>query len=178
MQLTASTQRLSIQNQFDLLETRRTRIKLAEQLAGTQLQQAKINLARTEITAPISGVIVAEMVEQASFIQKGATLCMIHDTQQVEVSCNLRSDQWMLILDQKDDAKKAETSPATSDSYELPPTPVTVEYRVGGREESLYQWQGIISRYEGIGVNSQSRTIPIRITIEHPRSDSKWTNAW
>ncbi len=170
IQLTASTQRLTIQNQLEMIESRRTRIQLGERLAATQLSQAKVNLARTEVTAPISGVVVSEMVEQASYIPKGATLCMIHDTQRVEVSCNLRADQLMLILDQNDEPASTPNATSTSsDSYELPPTPVTVEYHVVGREESVFQWQGIISRYEGIGLNSQSRTIPIRVSVEHPR---------
>jgi multidrug efflux pump subunit AcrA (membrane-fusion protein) len=170
LQLAASTQRQTIQNQLNTLEARRTRIQLGERLATTQLSQAKINLARTEIKAPIAGVIVAEMVEQASYIQKGATLCMIHDTQRAEVSCNLRADQLMLVLDQQNGSSSKQPEPSsTSDSYELPPTSVTVEYRVAGRDESLLQWQGTLSRYEGIGLNAQSRTIPIRITVENPR---------
>jgi len=170
MQLAASTQRLTIQNQLELLESRRTRILLGERLAATQLSQAKVNLNRTQITAPISGVIVSEMVEQSSYIQKGATLCLIHDTQQVEVSCNLRSDQLMLVLDHKQAMSPVDSTPrASAESYELPPTPVTVEYRVAGRDESVYRWQGKLSRYEGIGLTAQSRTVPIRITVDDPR---------
>ncbi len=170
LQLASSTQRQTIQNQLETLESRRTRIQLGERLAATQLSQAKVNLARTEIKAPIAGVIVADMVEQASYIQKGATLCMIHDTQRAEVSCNLRADQLMLVLDQQQDgSEKLPISGAASESYELPPTPVTVEYRLVGREKSLLQWQGALSRYEGIGLNAQSRTIPVRISVENPR---------
>ncbi len=170
LQLTASTQRVVIQNQLETLESRRTRIQLGERLAATQLAQAKVNLARTEIKSPIAGVIVAEMVEQASYIQKGATLCVIHDTQRAEVSCNLRADQLMLVLDQKEGSlESSPESKSSSESYELPPTPVTVEYRVVGRDESLLEWQGTLSRYEGIGLNAQSRTIPIRISVENPR---------
>ncbi len=56
-----------------------------------------------------------------------------------------------------------------SESYELPSTPVTVEYRVAGREESVYQWSGTISRYEGIGLDAKSRTVPVRIVVDSPR---------
>jgi hypothetical protein len=40
---------------------------------------------------------------------------------------------------------------------------------VAGREEVGYQWQGQLSRYEGIGLDSQSRTIPIRIRVDSPQ---------
>ncbi len=142
---------------------------MGERLVATQLAQAKVNLERTEIKAPISGVIVSEMVETASYIQKGATLCVIHDTQRVEVSCDLRADQLMHVLDQRLDTFAGWSSDKSSGDYELPPTPVTVTYRVVGRDDTVMQWQGILSRYEGIGLNAQSRTIPIRITVENPR---------
>ncbi len=49
--------------------SRRTRVLLAERLAATQLAMANVNLAR-KIKAPISGVIVAEMAEQARLYRK------------------------------------------------------------------------------------------------------------
>ncbi len=123
--LASSNQRLTVQNQLETLRTRRTRILLAERLAGTQLAMAKVNLARTEVRSPIAGVIVTEMVEQASFIQKGATLCVVDDTSRVEVSCDLRSDQLLLILDHQESPtdESAATRDLRSESYELPATP-------------------------------------------------------
>jgi multidrug efflux pump subunit AcrA (membrane-fusion protein) len=166
--LVASNQRLNLQNQLEMLDTKRTRITLAERLASTQLSMAKVNLGRTEIRAPLSGVIVSENVEQASFIQKGATLCVIDDTRHVEVSCNLRADQLMLILGQEDD--QADDQQNVRESYELPATPVTVEFRVAGRQDNVFQWEGVVSRYEGIGLDPKSRTIPIRIVVDNPRA--------
>jgi multidrug efflux pump subunit AcrA (membrane-fusion protein) len=170
--LNSSNQKLTIQNQLQTLETRRTRILLAEQLAATQLGLAKVNLARCQIVAPISGVIVAEMAEQSSYIQKGSTLCVIDDTRRVEVSCNLRSDQLMLVLDQRGSTSfqpAGGQEKSLAESYELPPTPVTIDFHVGGRDESVFQWEGRLSRYEGIGLDPKSRTVPVRITVDQPR---------
>jgi multidrug efflux pump subunit AcrA (membrane-fusion protein) len=169
--IAAANQVLTVQNQLRLLETRRTRIELAERLAGAQLEQAKANLERTEIKAPISGVIVSESVQEDSFVQKGATLCMIEDTDRVEVSCNLRTDQLLLILDQLSPSPTADASSRVirSASYELPKTPVEISYRVSGRDDTVYQWNGHLSRYEGLGLDAQSRTVPVRITVDNPR---------
>ena len=169
--IAAANQAVTIQNQLRLLETRRTRIELAERLAGTQLEQAKANLARTEIKSPIAGVIVSESVQEDSFVQKGAPLCLIEDTERVEVSCNLRTDQLLLILDQVDEktAGDASSRVVRSASYELPRTPVEISYRVTDREEVVYQWNGHLSRYEGLGLDAQSRTVPVRITVDNPR---------
>jgi multidrug efflux pump subunit AcrA (membrane-fusion protein) len=166
--LASSNQQLNIQNQLEMFDTRRTRILLAERLAATQLAMANVNLARTEIRSPIAGVIVSEMAEQASYVQKGANLCVIDDTSRVEVSCDLRSDQLLLILDQIE-TEGTEIRDLASGSYELPATPVTIDFRVAGRDENVYQWEGFLSRYEGIGLDSKSRTVPVRVTVEEPR---------
>ena len=80
LRITSASQRQTIQNQLQLLEAKRTRILLGERLAAAQLEQAKVNLDRTEVKSPISGVIITESVQEDSFVQKGATLCMIEDT--------------------------------------------------------------------------------------------------
>lgn len=167
--LASANQRLTIQNQLQVLETRRTRIQLAEKLAAAQLAQAVVNVERTSVKSPIDGVIVAESVEEDSYVSKGATLCVIEDTQRVEVSCNLRTDQLLLVLDQNGGTGKEGASVVQSSSYELPKTSVTVSYRVPGRDDIEYAWMGHLSRYEGIGLDSKSRTVPVRITVDNPR---------
>lgn len=173
--IAAANQVVTLQNQLRLLETRRTRIELAERLARTQLEQAKANLERAEIKAPISGVIINETVQEDSFVQKGAPLCLIEDTERVEVSCNLRTDQLLMILDQVGEGLGEDPSSRVvrSASYELPKTPVEISYRLAGREDVAYQWKGHLSRYEGIGLDAQSRTVPVRITVDDPRDVSR-----
>jgi len=172
--LASQNQRLVIQNQSALLQTRRTRISLAERLAATQLEQAKVNLARTRIVAPITGVIVSESVEEDSYVPKGASLCTIDDTSHVEVTCNLRADQMLMILDQVSEVPApsidgVEPIQEQPNQYELPKTPVVIAYEVAGREDMVFRWEGILSRYDGIGLDPQSRTVPVRVRVEDPR---------
>jgi multidrug efflux pump subunit AcrA (membrane-fusion protein) len=182
IRLASQNQRLTIQNQTALLKTRRARISLAEKLAGTQLEQSKVNLARTKIVAPISGVIVSESVEEDSYVAKGAALCTIDDTQRVEVLCNLRADQMLLILDQATnqttnnvDSNRTASKDSIDNNmqgpnqYELPKTPVTVAYQVAGRDDMVFRWDGQLSRYDGIGLDPQSRTVPVRVRVDDPR---------
>jgi multidrug efflux pump subunit AcrA (membrane-fusion protein) len=168
--LASANQRLTVINQIQTLETRRSRLKMAERLAASQLQLARVNLERTKIVSPIDGVIVTESVQTDSYVQKGATLCIIEDTEKVEVSCNLRSDQLLSILDQPIDGRKSPKVGAllSAANYELPHTDVTVFYRIAGRERDLFEWKAKLSRYEGIGLDAQSRTIPVRIQVEKP----------
>jgi multidrug efflux pump subunit AcrA (membrane-fusion protein) len=167
----SANQVVTFQNQWQLLQTRRARIELAERLADTQLAQANVNFERSEIKSPISGVIVSESVQEDSYVQRGDKLCVIEDTEQVEVSCNLRTDQLLLILDQLAEGglKDPSSQVLRSSSYELPPTPVQISYQVAGRSDVVYQWNGKLSRYEGIGLDTQSRTVPVRITVDNPR---------
>jgi multidrug efflux pump subunit AcrA (membrane-fusion protein) len=169
--IASANQVVTFQNQLQLLQTRRTRIELAERLAETQLAQAQVNLERSEIRSPISGVIINETVQEDSYVQRADKLCIIEDTERVEVSCNLRTDQLLLILDQISDGTNKDSSSQVlrASSYELPPTPVEISYQVAGRSDTVYQWHGKLSRYEGIGLDTQSRTVPVRITVENPR---------
>jgi multidrug efflux pump subunit AcrA (membrane-fusion protein) len=169
--LASVTQQVMLQNQIDLAQKRKVRLEAAEKLAETQLKKAKLDLARCEIVSPVDGVIVKDFVESDSFIQRGNTLVTIEDTGNVEVSCSLRMDQLYWILDQQDSPVGVASelkSVSQAGRYALPPTPVTVEFHVAGREEQTYTWEGVLSRYEGSGIDAQSRTVPCRVRVERP----------
>jgi multidrug efflux pump subunit AcrA (membrane-fusion protein) len=168
--LTSRNQLLTTNNQVDLLKARRNRLELAVQLAGTQLEQAQVNLNRCEIKAPISGVIVSESAEEDSFLQRGATICSIEDTSRVEVLTQIRSDQLMAILSQESTSNETDSTTGRLDSqrYKLPKTPVSVTYTVAGMENTVFSWKGYLSRYDGLGLDPKSRTVPCRITVEKP----------
>lgn len=70
------------------------------------------------------------------------------------------------------EAKPKETQPngglsAIRDrgSYQLPRTPVTVEYSVAGR---TYVWDGFLERYAGIGLDQDTRTVPCTVVVNDP----------
>ncbi|WP_146393593.1 efflux RND transporter periplasmic adaptor subunit [Allorhodopirellula solitaria] len=174
--LTAEQQLVLYQNQLELARKKRTRLESSERLAALQLEAAKINLQRTEIVAPMDGVIVSEQAELNTFVSRGSPVVTIEDTSKVEVASKLRVDQLYWVLNQKG----AERDPASSASelaaelpkrgYELPPTSVMVRYLVSGREGLIYQWRGKLSGYDGIGLDEQTRTVPVRIVVENPRA--------
>ena len=56
------------------------------------------------------------------------------------------------------------TPPATA-SLELPRLPVFVVYEFAGQ---LVEWDGVLSRYEGSGLDAQTRTAPCRILVPEP----------
>lgn len=59
-----------------------------------------------------------------------------------------------------------DTDPTDNAAYLLPPVPVTVSFDVAGR---TYQWKGVFDRYDGLGIDEKTRTVPCRITVPSPR---------
>lgn len=164
--LAARQQLVNSQNQLDLLRQRRIRLEATERLAATQLSAAKVNLERTEIRAPIDGVIVSEQADLNTFVNRGSTLVTIEDTSKVEVATSLRMDQLYWVLDQRD--RGAAPIDAATSGYDLPATPAIIRYEVAGREGLVYRWQGRLLRYDGIGLDPVTRTVPVRVVVDDP----------
>ncbi|MEM8910270.1 MAG: HlyD family efflux transporter periplasmic adaptor subunit [Planctomycetota bacterium] len=174
--LQVEQQKVNYQNQLDLLKNKRSRLEATERLAATQLRAAEVNLQRTAITAPIDGVIVQEDAELNTFVARGSPVVTVEDTSSVEVSASLRSDQlfWVLNQDRSDEVDPLAFVDSASDDagqlgYRLPTTPVRVIYQVANREETRFVWNGELLGYDGIGLDEQTRTIPVRVLVREPR---------
>ncbi|MEO9594807.1 HlyD family secretion protein [Rhodopirellula bahusiensis] len=171
--LQAEQQKVTYQNQIDLLKKRRARLKLAEQLAATQLKQARIDLQRTEIKAPIDGVIASEQAELNTFVARGNPVVTMEDTSKVEVATSLRTDQLYWVLNQKKSESPIEELNAPANGahrgYKLPPTEVKVKYQLSGRDDVTYVWDGQLIGYDGIGLDEQTRTVPVRVVVDQPQ---------
>ncbi|WDQ16183.1 HlyD family secretion protein [Rhodopirellula sp. P2] len=171
--LQAEQQKVTVQNQIDLLKKRRTRLELAEQLAATQLKQANIDLQRTEIRAPIDGVIASEQAELNTFVARGNPVVTMEDTSKVEVATSLRTDQLYWVLNQKTTQSPIEELNAPANGahrgYKLPPTEVKVQYQLSGRDDVTYVWDGQLTGYDGIGLDEQTRTVPVRVVVDQPQ---------
>ncbi|MEM8666855.1 MAG: HlyD family efflux transporter periplasmic adaptor subunit [Planctomycetota bacterium] len=162
--LAARQQLVTVQNQYDLLRERRIRLESSKRLAETQLEAAELNVERCKILAPLEGVIVSEQADVNTFVSRGSTLVTIENTSKVEVSTSLRMDQLYWVLDQAGRDLEADSL-----GYDLPETPVIVEYVMNGREGTVYRWQGRLLSYDGIGLDSDTRTVPVRVVVDQPR---------
>lgn len=164
-ELAAVNSLLTLDNQSLLFQTRRNRLELARDLCQSQFEKAKLDLSRTKVAAPIDGVIIREMVEADSYVQKGTSLVKLEDTSAVEVKCNLRmEDLYWLWSQSASDAGEPARSPTRD--YQIPRAPVTVSYELAGRH---YIWEGVLSRFDGIGVDERTRTVPCRVLVANPR---------
>jgi RND family efflux transporter MFP subunit len=156
---------VALSKQQRILEARRGRLEFAADLIESQLQKARLDVTRTKITAPVDGVVVSESVEQDVYVQKGDPVTEMEDTSRVEVRCSLKTDDLYWLWQQA--PRNPEGAVATPVSnYQLPRTRVTVSYRVRGEE---FEWKGELTRYDGIGVDERTRTVPCRVEVSKPR---------
>lgn len=156
--------------------TQRKRTKqAARDLVAVQLEEAQKDLERTSVTSPISGTVVSHKIEANDFAHRGDPLIELSDSSKVEVRCSLLVEQiyWIWLAAGRLTASEPSFLPpgdegvqtARLKELELPRLPVRVLYDFGGGPVA---WDGVLSRYEGTGLDTQTRAVPCRILIENP----------
>lgn len=159
---------ISRKNSLGMLNARLLRMKASLDLSNAQLNRTRLNLTKTSITAPADGVIVREIVQEGDFVRTGDELVMFEDVSRSEVICNLTPTDLAWV--RKNSSSSARTSDENSSDvravspYYIPKTKVTV-FEPG---EPSVQWEGFLERFDGIGRDESTRTIPCRITIQEP----------
>lgn len=162
-------------NALELLEAARARLEAAVTVARNRLQQSKTNLGRVTIFAPADGVIVKEMVEENDFVTVGTQLAIFEDTAIAEVRCNLTTSELEWVRKNSrptgDNAEKSDdpVDPRMT-AYQIPQTEVTIF----DAADPEIKWQGTLSRFDGIGRDEMTKTIPCRIIIPKPIVDTKY----
>ena len=149
-------------DQLELLEARKERLAAAVELTTALLEKAQLDLSRTEIKAPIDGVVTQEIAEEGGYVQRGGAVVRIQDTSCMEIRCSLqmREMDWLLRS-----ASKSSVPEHPRDAYRLPETPATVSFEIGGR---TYRWEGSLSYFDGGQVDRQTRMIPCRVYVREP----------
>jgi len=158
-ELTATNALTMLQGQKRVLIKRRERFTEAQSLASTMLERANLDLSRTQVVAPVDGVVVEDKVEQDSFVAKGTPLVMLEDTSAVEVKTSLRMDELAQVWGGR---------PAGGNglgAHDLPDAPARVVFTLGDR---TYEWDGVLSRQEGRGLDEKTRTLPCRVLVANP----------
>ncbi len=159
-----AAQNLIVQNtaRLDAARKREYRLQSQKELLKTQMEKATLDLQRTIVTSPVEGVVVRELVETDSFAQRGATLVVIEDTQRAEIRANLRMDDLFWVLDGR------QTESASEQDYTLPAHPVLVSFEILGTRPTKLTWQGRLDRFDGRGLDTATRTVPIRVVVDEP----------
>jgi len=154
------------QNNRRKAESSRDRLKNALDLARTKLAEAELELEKSKIVAPIDGVVVTEAAEEGNYVTAGTELVTIDDTAAAEVRTTLRMDELNWVWQQGRSTGEG-IPPSAQQDYQLASTPATITYDLAGQD---YTWNGLLWRYEGIGLNEKTRTVPVRILVSEPRN--------
>ena len=153
-----SIQRL--ENQLRVLETQTERLNVLHRKEELALETAELSFARTEVRAPIAGVVTADTFEVNSFIQKGSHVAKILDPSQLEIQCSLQMKQIQWIWRQTDE----------STGYVFAPTPVTILYETDGE---CWTWEGELKTLDGGIMDSGTRMVPCRVRVDNPQAGRK-----
>lgn len=117
--------------------------------ARAQVQQARLDVERTQIIAPYQGSVLSITVAEGEFVNRGANLGTIYNTDSAEVRLPLADNQL---------AHLRIPSPG-----EVGAT-VTLTASIGGRESS---WRGQLIRAEGVDAATQQ--LNVVANIENPQ---------
>lgn len=151
-------------NTLDMLQAKVERMQASLALSEAQLKRTALNLEKTTIVAPDDGVIVSEMVQEGDFVRAGDPLVTFEDISRSEVICNLTPSDLAWIRDNSTASQQQDQDDRPFSVYEIPKTMVEI-YDIS---EPNIIWQGILERFDGIGRDQSTRTIPCRITIDEP----------
>lgn len=163
--ITAEKAFISANNTLTILEARKARMDAALVLSNKMLTKANTDKERCTIKAPIDGVIVQSDVEQGDYVNKGAALFTIEDTSTSEVLCNLKMEQLDWLWEHRPNSQAGQKRTA----YQPPRVPVTIQSEVG---EQLCKWNGILDRYDGIGLDDSTKSVPCIIVVDDPTFQS------
>lgn len=154
-------------SRMNQLEQSRNRWTSTQAVRRADLEMAQIRKNRCVVTAPADGVIVSENVELNGFLQPGATIMTFEDTSRAEVRCNLRQDQldWLWKHAPRAASEATDNALGTEIAYRIPRVPVKVRY-ISGSEQ--IEWDGMLDRFDGLGIDQRTKTIPTRVVVEQP----------
>ena len=169
--LASQTQLTTRKNTLAMLQARKSRLEASLELSETQLKKARLNLKRTTILAPDDGIIVRDTVEQGDYVAPGTQVVLFEDTSRAEVVCNLTAGDLDWIRKHATGSKMdmdSEDEQIGRAVYRLPKTPVSIF----DTSEPDVVWQGVLERFDGIGRDELTKSIPCRIVVENPIADT------
>jgi len=158
-ELTARNALQTLDNQVTAAEQKIKTLEAQKKLVAAQLQRAREDVKRCNVTAPISGRVVDDLVEVGDSVRLDKAMMHISDSSKMEIKCNLKAEELAWIWE------AAGERPDLEDPLTVPDQPVEVTFEFQGIETI---WDGHLSRFEGSGVDRDTRTFPCRFLVPHP----------
>ncbi len=167
---TAARQELTARNALQTLRNNRRSLeqmlrqkRVSRKLVTAQLEQARVNMRRCTVRAPVTGRIVDDLVEEGDYVTDGQALVHISDSSRIEVTCSMTPRELAWILQKSAQAARESGTPLEEPLAR--PIPCEVAYSFEGTEVI---WDGELSRFEGTGMDRDTRTFPCRVIVSEP----------
>lgn len=139
-------------------QLRSARAALASALAS--VEQARLDLQRTELRAPFNGRVRSEGIAPGQYVRAGTSVAVLAGTDTAEILVPLPLDDTRWITIPRPGGKRSGS-------------PADVRLSIGGES---YQWSGQIIRTTG-EVDARSRMIQIVVEVRDPYNLSGRTNS-
>lgn len=152
---------LKLSNEPNDLALRKPQLKSATAVvaaARARLEQANINLERTRIRAPYTGLVLEKKVDVGQFVSPSNILGKVYAVDLVEIRLPLTNDQLAFM-----NLPEVYRDDAGSDTGRRQPI-VYLSARVGGE---AHRWKGRIVRTEG-AIDTQSQQIFVIAQVDDP----------
>ncbi|MEO1979550.1 MAG: HlyD family efflux transporter periplasmic adaptor subunit [Fuerstiella sp.] len=169
-ELTARKALQTLHNQQSTLRQQWITNDKTRRLFEVQFTRAEVDVERCTVISPLEGRIVDDSVEEGDYVKSGDVLVNISDASRMEVKCQLRGEEYAWVMQQPWPQAEEQSSdlPETANVFDPgkpPPVKCEVIFEFEGVETI---WKGYISRFEGSGIDRDTRTIPCRILVEEP----------
>lgn len=166
LELAARNALQRLKNQFATQQQARLTTQARRKVTEAALKRAELNLARCQIRAPIDGRVLQDDAEEGKFVSAGTVLTRLSDASRMEVRTQLTNSELVWIWEQQLQSRSELTALALGeDPIELLPVPCEVVFTMGGIETV---WQGELTRFDGTGLNRETRTFPVRVVVANP----------
>ena len=138
-------------NPLVLYEPQLKSAKAAHASASAKVEQAKLDLSRTEINAPFNTRIRSENIEIGQYVKSGSSVAVLAGSDTAEIAVPLTSEQlrWLKIPRHGEKENGADTM---------------VSLKIGG---TIYKWKGHVVRSTG-EVDQKSRMMQVIVEIKDP----------
>lgn len=160
-ELTTRNSLLTIQNQLASQTQQKLVKESGRKLIELQLERAEADLKRCRVISPIAGRVVEDQVEEGDYVRSGDPLIRISDSSRMEVRCALKGEEAAWVWQQYQHTE----APGGVDPLKMPQVPCEVVFEFDGVETV---WDGYLSRFEGTGLDRQTRMFPCRVIVDKP----------
>ena len=168
----AKSQLTARENAKAAAEARLESAKASQALSQTRIDQSQLTIDKLNIKSSKTGVVVQEFVQEGDAVRVGSPLLTFEVTDKVEVLTTLTPTELAWIRENKTlDTSAMEPEQQIAAAYAIPKVDVEI-FELNAPD---LVWKGVLERFDGIGRDDATKTIPARIVVEQPvlQTDSR-----